>query len=144
MLSIVKYLSEASTHDDPWAPRGQSLWTSGAKAITHIRTPSDVNAAYHAGEGDARAEALAKAKALAAKKVGEAGTAALSDKTTGAEAAGHALKKGAQAAGEAAGSLGKHAADFAGANPGTAGAIVGGLGAAALYAAARRRKAQAQ
>jgi len=144
MISIVKYLFEADVHDVDVA--GQGLLKGAAKYWTGLRTKADTTESYHSGEFDAAQKARIAAAKLRAEhadalaKVKKAG-AALSDTTSGSEAAGHALKKGAQAAGEAAGSFGKKAAQFAGEHPAAAG-LAAGMGAAALLL--RRKKAQMQ
>lgn len=139
MISIVKYLLLEKYVDTS----DQGLLTHAAKSITGLHTDHDLKQM----DDDRKFQLAQQARKHTAemakqKEVSRPGAAALSDETTGVEAAGHALKKGAHAAGEAAGSLGKHAADFAGANPGTAGLIAGGLGTAA-WLAAKRKRAQA-
>ena len=59
---------------------------------------------------------------------------------SGAQAAGHALKKGATAAGEAAGSFGRRAMEFAGENPLAAGVGAGVAGALGLRKILQRNK----
>ena len=144
MISIVKYLSEAGRVGDvsTYEPQQQGPVTGAVKYWTGIRSRADVKEAQDQAAFD-KAKALAKLRAEhtdALSKVKKAGSA-LSDTTSGSEAAGHALKKGAQAAGEAAGSFGKKAAEFAGEHPAAAG-IAAGMGAAALLL--RRKKAQMQ
>lgn len=61
---------------------------------------------------------------------------------SGTQAAGIALKKGAESAGEAAGSFGKKAMEFAGENPGAAGLAAGAIGALGLRKLLNRNKQQ--
>ncbi len=139
MISIVKYISEVGDFST-YAPEQQGPLTGAYKYWTGGRTGADVKEmAKRASEKTAGEWAERLRKHMATHTPGNT-TGAAGD-MSGSEAAGIALKKGAQSAGEAVGSLGKKAAEFAGEHAGAAGLIAGGLGAAAILAA-RRKKAQ--
>ena len=89
------------------------------------------------------APAAAPAAADAAKKAATEATkeaAQTSKEISGTEAAGIALKKGAQATGEALGSGAKKAMEFAGENPVAGGAVAGAVGALGLRKLLQRNK----
>lgn len=138
MISIVNYLFERGMVGDTstYYPEQQGPITGAVKYWTGIRSRADVD------EMVKNARAAEKEKAAEAiKKAGQGATTSLTNDTSGATAAGHALKKGGQAAGEALGDLGKKSAEFAGEHGTTAG-VLGGAAIATL--AMRRKKAQAQ
>ena len=89
------------------------------------------------------APAAAPAAADAAKKAATEATkeaAQTSKEISGTEAAGIALKKGAQATGEALGSGAKKAMEFAGENPVAGGLVTGAVGALGLRKLLQRNK----
>ena len=89
------------------------------------------------------APAAAPAAADAAKKAATEATkeaAQTSKEISGTEAAGIALKKGAQATGEALGSGAKKAMEFAGENPVAGGLVAGAAGALGLRKLLQRNK----
>jgi hypothetical protein len=89
------------------------------------------------------APAAAPAAADAAKKAATEATkeaAQTSKEISGTEAAGIALKKGAQATGEALGSGAKKAMEFAGENPVAGGLVAGAVGALGLRKLLQRNK----
>lgn len=89
------------------------------------------------------APAAASAAADAAKKAATEATkeaAQTSKEISGTEAAGIALKKGAQATGEALGSGAKKAMEFAGENPVAGGLVAGAVGALGLRKLLQRNK----
>ncbi len=89
------------------------------------------------------APAAAPAAADAAKKAATEATkeaAQTSKEISGTEAAGIALKKGAQATGEALGSGAKKAMEFAGENPVAGGVVTGAVGALGLRKLLQRNK----
>lgn len=143
MISIIKYLTEygdTSTYD----PGQQGLLTGAYKYWTGGRTGADVREAVSKQKQE-HAFNLARVKREHADqlaKIGKKGSRAASGVAgdmSGSEAAGHALKKGAESAGEAVGSFGKKAMEFAGEHSGAAGLAAGGL---AAYALAKRNKNQ--
>lgn len=94
-------------------------------------------------EQPAPAAAPAAAAADAAKKAATEATkeaAQTSKEISGTEAAGIALKKGAQATGEALGSGAKKAMEFAGENPVAGGLVTGAVGALGLRKLLQRNK----
>lgn len=94
-------------------------------------------------EQPAPAAAPAAAAADAAKKAATEATkeaAQTSKEISGTEAAGIALKKGAQATGEALGSGAKKAMEFAGENPVAGGLVAGAAGALGLRKLLQRNK----
>jgi len=94
-------------------------------------------------EQPAPAAAPAAAAADAAKKAATEATkeaAQTSKEISGTEAAGIALKKGAQATGEALGSGAKKAMEFAGENPVAGGLVAGAVGALGLRKLLQRNK----
>lgn len=143
MISIVKYFYEVGDFST-YAPEQQGLLTGAYKYWTGGRTGADVKEMAKRASSKTGEEWAGRMREHMKTHVpAGTGAAGAANDMSGSEAAGIALKKGAQSAGEAVGSLGKKAAEFAGDNPGAAGLIAGGIGAAAILAA-RRKKAQGQ
>jgi len=150
MISIINYLNEALTSGIP-SDEPASMTGTVARRLLHpfgkgpLRTAGEVRQAREE-EGAAWAGKVAKMRASHADELKKASEAAkkaastLSNDTSGTEAAGIALKKGAQSAGEAVGGFGKKTMEFAGEHPAAAMGIAGAGLAAALMA--RRRKNQ--
>jgi len=169
MISIIKYFSEAEVGIDiPWLDdqktfkaAQQGPITGAIKAATGIRSRADVIEAQrqkdyehglnlkmkmaqkdkmlHDWEAHDKTHGAHDAAGNTIKKAAD--KAKDVEDITGSEAAGHAMKKGAESAGEAVGSVGQKVGELAGEHPGlVAGAV--GIGAGLLLA--RRKKAQAQ
>ena len=146
MISMIKYISEALTKGLPSAEEAPTTAGNIARGPVNflgLATKGQVSQARDQ-EGNEWAKKLAKQRAEhseALKKAASKVKTELSGDTSGTEAAGHALKKGAEAAGEAAGSFGKKAMEFAGEHPAAA---AGTAALAAGFALARKRKSQPQ
>ena len=115
----------------------------GAVATKVAEQPVPVADVAKKAAVDAPAAAPAAAAADAAKKAATEATkeaAQTSKEISGTEAAGIALKKGAQATGEALGSGAKKAMEFAGENPVAGGLVAGAAGALGLRKLLQRNK----
>ena len=113
-----------------------------APAVTKV-AEQPVPVADVAKKAAVDAPAAAPAAADAAKKAATEATkeaAQTSKEISGTEAAGIALKKGAQATGEALGSGAKKAMEFAGENPVAGGLVAGAVGALGLRKLLQRNK----